>query len=95
MMQSWHTVKDTVAEQLRHTKAQTSWSAKSTVSMWYHFQCYQEERICSQQTMDSTTYHGCHRRSVSDLYPLIVHKRGISHLHQSVNWTVSRLLSAI
>ena len=42
-----------------------------------------------------TTYHGCHRQSVPELFPLLVHKCGISYLHQSVKWTVLRRSSAI
>jgi len=32
---------------------------------------------------------------VQELSSLLVHKRGISYLHQSVKWTVSRRSSAI
>jgi len=32
---------------------------------------------------------------VSELSPLLVHKRRISYLHQSVKWNVYRLSSAI
>jgi len=42
-----------------------------------------------------TTYHRCHRQLVPELFPLLVHKRGISYLHQSVKWTVSQRSSAI
>jgi len=58
-------------------------------------QCYQEERICGRQTVDCTTYHGCHRQSVPELVLLLDHKRGISYLHQSAKWTASRRSSAI
>jgi len=50
-------------------------------------------RYCT--TYHCTTYHRCHRRSVTELPPLLVHKRGISYLQLSVKWTVSRLSSAI
>ena len=42
----------------------------------HHSRCYQEERIC---TMDSTTYHECHRRSVPELSLLLVRVLGISY----------------
>jgi len=47
--------------------------------------------VSRQWTVRRTT----HRRSVPDFSPLKVHKRGISYLHQSVKWTVSRRSSAI
>ena len=58
--------------------------------LWYHSRCYQEERICGWQTMDSTTYHGCHRRSVPQLSPLRVRVLGISYPYLCIKWTVSR-----
>ena len=50
----------------------------------HHSGRFQEERVCGLQTIDSTTYHGCHRRSVSELAPLRVRVLGISyHAHIS------------
>lgn len=49
-------------------------------TMSYHFRCYQEQRICGWQTMDCTTYHGCHRWSVPELSSLLVHKSSVCQI---------------
>ena len=54
--------------------------------LWYQSRRYQEERICGRQTMNSTMYHSCHRRSVPELSLLSVRVLAISYsCHRQVH----------